>query len=1296
MASSTPLAAPSGHPNTAVHGMPAWEVSLAKYLSVPESPEKDFNVCRDRWSPGTCDWITVQNVFSEWIEDSRQQPRVLWVHGDPATGKSTLSSFIINHIAQRGQPCHYFFVRFSDQKKRGPSMILRSLACQLAQSIPAFADKLRQFETAGRDLKMLDTRTIWQWIYKETLFRLDVGEPICCVIDGLDESDNPCSLIKLFSDLSSTTIPLRLLLVSHKTQEFSVAFDKLAQHVQLNVIRADGNYDDFRSYIKHEMDIAGDELGRGKITDRILESAAGNFLWVHLVIQRIKGCHTELAVEETLNDLPSDRGLEALYRRMATSVQTQSNENNLRLEEAILGWVSCALRALSVAELGDALASIGIPDFQGTASALCGGFVVVDAEGEVTMIHETAREYLIGAAQASHTDRPFPIDPGTTHGKLLRGCIRVLAEPTLQVRISQDTPPPLLQYASTTWFIHFFRGISADPDIIGTVVEFLQGPQVLDWIHITAVEKELGTLINASQYLENVVCKLRHMENEYGARSQAIYVLEGWAIDLVNIVGKFGQNLLQNPASIHNLIPPLCPRSSITYLQFGNTETQSLQVSGDTSDTWDDCVGRLSWDSSVATAGILGAGKHIAVLTNVGVADKSNEIIIYDAVTFMEQLRLEHLERIDAIATNRLGDLLVSYGHLTTRVWEMSRGTCIRTVGSPSELSQLGPLTTTFTEDGQTVLIGTRDGSVRSFSIGDDTESWDSRSQRLGEVAPACSALSPDGRMIAYGYHRQPATAWELDSAKQLGQCRIKGSPWGSVSSLVWHPFNVEVFGLAPPGTMFKWSPYDECASVQVRCGLTTAPVKVSQDGSLVANSNGVGTIKVYASSNLALLHEFAYNEMVFDLAFSADSRRLYDVRGWFGSVHANIWEPGALVLRTARSVLLEYESCAWIDTKSLEMASQNTRHNSATAHRVTALAGQPRGSLYCYGTIGGAVLCEVGKENIDQMEPLFELESIQNTAWSGDGRYLAALTLDRKVSIERVSRSSQDGDRWETSHVSDLTIPDYLSTIVQLLFDPAGKHLLAVTGTMLYAVDLSTTAATQAKLGEGIGTKWVCHPTQSNYLLGFEACQMRLLTWKGLQEIGTYLYSRPQIPASPSCAEHRPLAPNHRKVLRRLISHADTSCVLLQVSLQASSAHQLCHYISFEIPELHEGSDGSNDIRELPYTVLPPEVTERIRDLLGLLPDQRLVFLDIDWWVCTWRLPSASVSATGLGSTSERTGSALAESGIGSNIERHYFLPGDWVSADAVEMCTLLADGTLLCPRGGGVTTVQCATMRA
>jgi WD40 repeat protein len=1176
------------------------------------------------------------------------------------------------------------------QEKRGISMLLRSLAWQLANSTTEYADKLRQLEAAATNLKTADYRNLWQWLFKQTLFQLDLDYPLYWVIDGVDEADRPGSVIKLLSELYLTRIPLRVLLVSRKTHSISSAFQKLAKQVHMETIHTEGNIHDFRAYIDHEMDLAGDDSYREAVTAQLLDRANGNFLWIHLAVQKINSCHTKPDVENALNDLPS--GMDPLYNRMALSVLSQSNPSDRSLGERILGWATCARRLLTVDELRDALGNDGVLEIHRTIADLCGGFLTVDHEGRVAMIHETARGYLTGGSEKG---QPLVIDSKATNYMLFKRCIARLTDPTLRSQINRNRPPALLAYATTTWFDHFVHAWANSPEILEMVVNFLRGPHVLTWIHVAARAKELRALILASRCLTDVVAKLRRMneEEKTDADRPSALLIEGWATDLVKIVGKFGNNLRQQPNSIYKLIPPFCPEESLIYQQFGRKEARALHVSGFSSGAWDDCLARFCMEEGVVASSVIAAGSRIAVLA---VIRKTSQVIIYNSATFEEQRRITHPERVLSIQADKLGRL-VSYGYLTTRIWDTATGECLRVIKNPRKRPR--PHSILADEKNNTVLVCGEDRCVRSFSLDNDLEEvWSIHSQIEEETLdhttvnfPVCSALSPDGNMIAFGYRNHPLTAWELDPPMLVGQCHVRldatdrtieDKTFGEVYRVAWHPFSGEIFGLTMVGLLFRWDPYEEETSATVHSGADC--LTVSWDGSLIATGDAVGTIKIYATADFSVLYQLASQDPVHHLSFSSDSRQLYDVRGSYG----NVWEPNTLV-RLAESQ--DHNSDTHSETDSVSKYSLHTEHHVARIDRVVALAGQSVGPLYCYGTEDGvAILCEAGRGKVCELERLMSYMSIEQISWSEDGRLIALADLSRRIRLKSVVRSSENRDSWQVIPQFDLVIPLEKGHIRQLLFHPAGRKLLASTPTTLFSLDLESRALTESTLESALSkVTWTCHPTLPDALLGFGKTEVVVFSWNDLSQIEVHEYfpSRVSHP-SPTFGLSRSFQKDTEN-LGRVISSIDSPLVLLELSHSGASGQIEGEYLLFDLGDMHVGtsSDGTSPgSKTIPYTLVPQHIASRIREPLAFLSRRRLVFLDVDRWICSWRLPGSG-PARAQGRKGSETGTA--------EIEQYYFLPGDWVTSNETRLCTVTPDGTLLCPRNGDVATVQAAKLR-
>lgn len=1270
----------------------------------------DYNFFHDRWVPGTCAWILNQDTFTNWMEDINSGSHLVWMQGNAASGKSILSSFIVNHLVQLGLPCSYFFVRFNELKKRSPSLMLRSLACQLARFSPAYAEKLLQLETATTDLKTADFRKIWKWLYRQTLLQVVTDHPLFIIIDGLDEADSPGDVVRLLADLQTCSLQLRILVVSRNTHEISSAWQKIGKQVHAETIRIEDSREDFRSYIDQEIEIAGQDGYREQVVRQILERARGNFLWLHLAVQKINSCHTKANIEEALSNLPP--GMESLYDRMAVSIQTLLTDEGRSLGKKLLGWATCAQRLLKVEELSDALSNEGLIEIHRTIGDLCGGFVVVDIEGKISMIHETARQYLI---QGSHNgEKPLMIDRTSTHLSLFKRCIQRLMDPAIRSLINRNKPPALLDYAAKFWFVHLLHCSLRDPETIDTVVKFFKGPQVLTWISITARDQELKALVVASRYLLDVVNKLRRHENgESLGYYQALNTIEGWATDLVKIVGKFGPMLVQNPEAIHKLIPPFCPESSMIFQQFGRKESKSIQVGGSRNNiAWDDCLARLSMDEGFAASAVVTGGNHLAILTT---SRKSSTIIIYNALTFDKQRRLIHHERVFSVQLNQLGSLLMSYGYLTIRVWDVATGNCIRVIKNPPKRPR--PQTMIFNENDRHVLVGGEDRIVRSFSLEEGDEQWSIRAEikeeRLQDTMlnfPKCSALSPDGAMIAYGYRAYPLTVWELEPLMLVGQCSmelnstdmtIQDNTFGEVFRVAWHPDRDErqVFGLNQVGLLFKWSPYDESPSATVQTAAHN--LSVSVDGSLVATGDAIGAIKLYATEDLSLLYQLSSQDPVLSIAFSTDSRRLYDVRGSYGDV----WQPNTLIRLAEASEYPDHRSDSMSEVESLTKYSLQAEHQDLRIDTIITLSGQSGGPLYCYGTEDGvAMLCEAGRGKVCELERSTSFMSIEQVAWSIDGKCVAIVDLSGKLTVKGISMSGKGKeleDTWRVEPVLNIQFPANKGHIDQLFFHPMGSMLFAATSTVIFSVDLITCLLKETDLSPDIRVRWLCHSSLPNHILGFSSTGMHVFDWKSLEELSSHNrpYSPPQqsnhISASPvqglrdtiSATSETEYVPG-----RLVVSEGDSPYIILQLWGTDAADRMNASYMIFNIDEigrpLQVENIGNKSMLELPYTEMPQEVASRIREPLAILSRRRLMFLDQSRWICTWQLPSTILS-------DRRPFGRVGMVRRAELVEQYYFLPSDWVTADEARLCTVMPNGTLLCPRNGEVATVQAANLR-
>lgn len=174
-----------------------------------ENHHDDLEFFRKRWTPNTCGWVLYHQSFIEWVDDSDEGPTILWLHALPASGKSILSSFVINHLLEESF-CVYYFFRFGDQSKRSLSTCLRSIALQIAKQLPQFCRALKDIQISTKTMEKTDAKTIWEKVFVGVLFKMRLTTTIYWVVDALDESDHPQLLVELMQSIPNSSAPIKV------------------------------------------------------------------------------------------------------------------------------------------------------------------------------------------------------------------------------------------------------------------------------------------------------------------------------------------------------------------------------------------------------------------------------------------------------------------------------------------------------------------------------------------------------------------------------------------------------------------------------------------------------------------------------------------------------------------------------------------------------------------------------------------------------------------------------------------------------------------------------------------------------------------------------------------------------------------------------------------------------------------------------------------------------------------------------------------------------------------------------
>lgn len=246
-----------------------------------------------------------------------------------------------------------------------------------------------------------------------------------------------------------------------------------------------------------------------------------------------------------------------------------------------------------------------------------------------------------------------------------------------------------------------------------------------------------------------------------------------------------------------------------------------------------------------------------------------------------------------------------------TALWDAAAALPVRTfTGHTSYLNAVA-----FTPDGQRILTGSEDGTVRSWDIASGT----SRSEPLLSVPNGFGvesmAVSPNGKILVTGDEEGYVRAWDLHSGAAL---KILGRHEGHVDSLCFHPDGTRVLSGSWDTTARLWNldhtkgseprvfehrsdVYAVAISIDGKTAVTSSSiaklwdlgtgaqtgrdmvhsaiieaVSFSPDGRLVVTGGADSQVQLWdAATGRPVGDAIAHNERVYSLAFSPDGQTL-------------------------------------------------------------------------------------------------------------------------------------------------------------------------------------------------------------------------------------------------------------------------------------------------------------------------------------------------------------------------------------------------------------------------------------
>ncbi|CZT09569.1 uncharacterized protein RCO7_03690 [Rhynchosporium graminicola] len=373
------------------------------------------------------------------VKATSSHTSLLWIKGNPGTGKSTLMAFLHNHLTAahpRNIHLSFFFNANGTLLQRSELGMLRSLTHQLYRLSPAarhiifrtFKEKTQEFGEYYQH---------WEWNTEDLrALLLDIlcmkpirGEEIVIFIDALDEADGQDDpllagrLVEYFHGLSDR------MLGTGSTTKMIIScrhYPVIATNIGMVINIEEGNTEDIAVYAEDQLrnGVQGwaqeQEIARKALEQAIVTKAEGVFLWVRLRLPKII---------KSLND-------GAWTLRMAPQLlQAESNELFTQYEDILiqkidislrkkslhfLQWICLAERPLSVSEIRFAMAcddesmELDVKRCQNTAS-------FVDSDERMRLLIKSLSGGLVEFRQHEHGTTVQPFHQTITSFLRLRG-----------------------------------------------------------------------------------------------------------------------------------------------------------------------------------------------------------------------------------------------------------------------------------------------------------------------------------------------------------------------------------------------------------------------------------------------------------------------------------------------------------------------------------------------------------------------------------------------------------------------------------------------------------------------------------------------------------------------------------------------------------------------------------------------------------------------------------------------------------------------------------------------------------
>ncbi|CAG7998602.1 unnamed protein product [Penicillium salamii] len=436
----------------------------------------------------TCEWFLRHPNFQKWKESKTSN--ILWVSADPGCGKSVLAKYLVDKEkcleANKTRAVCYFFFKDDDESQKSNATALSAILHQLlTQRVDLISYAMKAYKVEGDKLPQLFEK-LWGILLKAAEDS-KAGE-IVCILDGLDECPKTeryqfiKALVNFYKKSASQESKSRLkfLITSRPYLDIERQFTELNQ--QFPEIRLSGENEsesisrEIDMVIRSKLHNLSEALSltaaeQSILEEELLSMPQRTYLWATLVFDILNAevQPTRRKLKEIVGSIPPT--VDDAYEKILSKIENKGQARKL------FSIIVAATRPLTLSEMNVALTIDDTHDsyedlkadldnevrFKSTVRLIGGLFISIKDE-RVFLIHQTARQFLLGQSEVLDHWK-HSLDPVSTELIMTKSCINFLSfkefDDGFDWDVGDDVPfdelfeYEYLGYASNSWMLHY-------------------------------------------------------------------------------------------------------------------------------------------------------------------------------------------------------------------------------------------------------------------------------------------------------------------------------------------------------------------------------------------------------------------------------------------------------------------------------------------------------------------------------------------------------------------------------------------------------------------------------------------------------------------------------------------------------------------------------------------------------------------------------------------------------------------------------------------------------------------------